>query len=65
SLGCAHPMGPLRLADMIGLDTLRAVADGLYAEFQETQYAPPPMLAQMVENGQLGRKSGRGFYVYH
>ena len=62
--GCAHPMGPLRLCDLIGLDTTMAVADSLYAEFKEQLYAPPPLLSRMVEAGLLGRKSGRGFYVY-
>jgi 3-hydroxybutyryl-CoA dehydrogenase len=63
--GCAHPMGPLRLADLIGLDTTMAVADSLYAEFKEPLYAPPPLLSRMVEAGLLGRKAGRGFYDYH
>ena len=62
--GCAHPMGPLHLADLIGLDTTMAVAESLYAEFKEQLYAPPPLLSRMVEAGLLGRKSGRGFYVY-
>ncbi|MFC5947799.1 3-hydroxybutyryl-CoA dehydrogenase [Pseudonocardia lutea] len=62
--GCAHPQGPLRLADLIGLDTTEAIADSLYAEFKEPLYAPPPLLARMVEAGLLGRKSGRGFYTY-
>jgi 3-hydroxybutyryl-CoA dehydrogenase len=62
--GCAHPMGPLRLTDLIGLDTTMAVAESLYAEFKEQLYAPPPLLSRMVEAGLLGRKSGRGFYVY-
>jgi 3-hydroxybutyryl-CoA dehydrogenase len=62
--GCAHPMGPLRLADLIGLDTTMAVAESLYAEFKEQLYAPPPLLSRMVEAGLLGRKTGRGFYVY-
>jgi 3-hydroxybutyryl-CoA dehydrogenase len=62
--GCAHPMGPLKLADLIGLDTTMAVADSLYQEFREQLYAPPPLLARMVEAGLLGRKSGRGFYSY-
>jgi 3-hydroxybutyryl-CoA dehydrogenase len=62
--GCAHPMGPLRLADLIGLDTTMAVADSLYAEFKEQLYAPPPLLSRMVEAGLLGRKTGRGFYLY-
>ena len=62
--GCAHPMGPLHLADLIGLDTTMAVAESLYAEFKEQLYAPPPLLCRMVEAGLLGRKTGRGFYVY-
>ncbi|MEK0098249.1 3-hydroxybutyryl-CoA dehydrogenase [Streptomyces sp. A475] len=63
-LGCAHPMGPLRLLDLIGLDTAQAVADSLYEEFKEPLYAAPPLLQRMVAAGHLGRKSGRGFYVY-
>ena len=62
--GCNHPMGPLRLTDLIGLDTTMAVADSLYAEFKEPLYASPPLLSRMVEAGLLGRKSGRGFYDY-
>jgi 3-hydroxybutyryl-CoA dehydrogenase len=62
--GCAHPMGPLHLADLIGLDTTMAVANSLYEEFKEPLYASPPLLARMVEAGLLGRKSGRGFYNY-
>jgi len=62
--GCNHPMGPLHLADLIGLDTTQAVAASLYEEFKEPLYAPPPMLSRMVEAGLLGRKSGRGFYDY-
>ncbi len=62
--GCAHPMGPLALADLIGLDTTVAVANSLYEEFKEPLYAPPPLLARMVDAGLLGRKSGRGFYDY-
>jgi 3-hydroxybutyryl-CoA dehydrogenase len=62
--GCNHPMGPLSLADLIGLDTTLAVALSLYDEFKEPLYAPPPMLSRMVEAGLLGRKSGRGFYDY-
>jgi 3-hydroxybutyryl-CoA dehydrogenase len=62
--GCAHPMGPLALGDLIGLDTTVAVANSLYEEFKEPLFAPPPMLARMVEAGLLGRKSGRGFYKY-
>lgn len=63
-LGCAHPMGPLRLLDLIGLDTAQAVAESLYEEFKEPLYAAPPLLQRMVAAGHLGRKSGRGFYVY-
>jgi 3-hydroxybutyryl-CoA dehydrogenase len=62
--GCAHPMGPLRLADLIGLDTVAAIGESMYSEFKEALYAPPPMLLRMVEAGALGRKSGRGFYEY-
>ena len=62
--GCNHPMGPLHLADLIGLDTTQAVAQSLYEEFKEPLYAPPPMLSRMVEAGLLGRKTGRGFYDY-
>ncbi|MFG2554719.1 3-hydroxybutyryl-CoA dehydrogenase [Streptomyces sp. NPDC048581] len=63
-LGCAHPMGPLKLADLIGLDTVASIAESLYDEFKEPLYAPPPLLQRMVEAGLLGRKSGRGFHVY-
>jgi 3-hydroxybutyryl-CoA dehydrogenase len=62
--GCAHPMGPLALADLIGLDTTHAVAESMYAEFKEPLYAAPPLLLRMVEAGLLGRKSGRGFFDY-
>lgn len=62
--GCAHPMGPLALTDLIGLDTTMAVAESMYAEFKEPLYAPPPLLSRMVEAGLLGRKTGRGFYGY-
>lgn len=62
--GCAHPMGPLALADLIGLDTVKGVADTLYAEHREQLYAPPPMLLRLVSAGLLGRKTGRGFYRY-
>ncbi|QLE75299.1 3-hydroxybutyryl-CoA dehydrogenase [Streptomyces rectiverticillatus] len=63
-LGCAHPMGPLKLADLIGLDTVASIAESLYEEFKEPLYAPPPLLQRMVQAGLLGRKSGRGFHVY-
>ncbi|HKN96173.1 MAG TPA: 3-hydroxybutyryl-CoA dehydrogenase [Pseudonocardiaceae bacterium] len=63
-LGCAHPMGPLRLTDLIGLDTTKAVAESMYAEFKEPLYSAPPLLLRMVDAGLLGKKSGRGFYDY-
>jgi len=63
-LGAAHPQGPLALADLIGLDTTKSVADSLYEEFKEPLYAAPPLLQRMVDAGLLGRKSGRGFYTY-
>ncbi len=63
--GCAHPMGPLALIDLIGLDTTMAVAQSLYEEFKEPLYAPPPLLSRMCEAGLLGRKTGRGFYSYN
>ncbi|MGY1809317.1 3-hydroxybutyryl-CoA dehydrogenase [Blastococcus sp. SYSU D00669] len=62
--GCAHPQGPLALADLIGLDTTAAVAQSMYEEFKEPLYAPPPLLLRMVDAGLLGRKSGRGFFPY-
>jgi 3-hydroxybutyryl-CoA dehydrogenase len=62
--GCAHPMGPLHLTDLIGLDTTMAVAESLYEEFKEPLYAPPPLLSRMVDAGLLGRKARRGFYDY-
>lgn len=61
-LGCAHPMGPLALADLVGLDTVKAIADSMYSEFKEPLYAPPPLLLRMVEAGRLGKKTGHGFY---
>ena len=63
-MGCAHPMGPLKLSDLIGLDTVASVADSMYAEFKEPLYAAPPLLQRMVDAGRLGRKSGAGFYAY-
>ena len=62
--GAAHPQGPLALADLIGLDTTKAVAESLYEEFKEPLYAAPPLLSRMVDAGLLGRKTGRGFYSY-
>jgi len=64
SLGCNHPMGPLTLADFIGLDTVYYIADLMYDEFKDPKYAAPTMLKQMIAAGYLGRKSGRGFYDY-
>jgi 3-hydroxybutyryl-CoA dehydrogenase len=63
-LGCGHPMGPLTLCDLIGLDVLYSVCDSLYEEFKRDEYAPPPLLKRMVVSGHLGRKAGRGFYEY-
>jgi 3-hydroxybutyryl-CoA dehydrogenase len=63
-LGCAHPMGPLRLTDLIGLDTTKAVAESMYAEFKEPLFSAPPLLLRMVDAGLLGKKTGRGFYDY-
>ncbi|MFG1925521.1 3-hydroxybutyryl-CoA dehydrogenase [Cryptosporangium sp. NPDC048952] len=63
-LGANHPMGPLRLIDLIGLDTTKSVAESMYEEFKEPLYSPPPLLLRMVDAGLLGKKSGRGFYQY-
>jgi 3-hydroxybutyryl-CoA dehydrogenase len=63
-VGCAHPMGPLALADLIGLDTTLAVAESLYEEFKESHLAPPPLLSRMTQAGLMGRKSGQGFFSY-
>jgi 3-hydroxybutyryl-CoA dehydrogenase len=62
-LGCAHPMGPLELADLIGLDTVMAIAESMYEEYREPLYAPP-LLRRMIEAGLYGRKTGRGFHGY-
>jgi 3-hydroxybutyryl-CoA dehydrogenase len=62
--GLSHPMGPLRLSDLIGLDTMKLIADSMYDEYKDANYAPPPLLLRMVEAGQLGKKSGQGFYTY-
>ncbi|MGZ5296905.1 MAG: 3-hydroxybutyryl-CoA dehydrogenase, partial [Actinomycetota bacterium] len=61
-LGLAHPLGPLALMDLIGLDTMLSVGEVLHAEFRDERYAPPPLLRRMVAAGRLGRKSGGGFY---
>ncbi|HEY1329178.1 MAG TPA: 3-hydroxybutyryl-CoA dehydrogenase [Casimicrobiaceae bacterium] len=63
-LGCNHPIGPLALADLIGLDVLLAVMNVFYADFNDPKYRPAPLLKEMVAAGYLGRKSGRGFYTY-
>lgn len=63
-LGCAHPMGPLKLSDLIGLDTIAAIGDSLWNEYKEPLYASPPLLQRMVAAGRLGRKTGHGFYDY-
>ena len=62
--GLSHPMGPLRLSDLIGLDTLKLIADKMFDEFKEPLYGPPPLLQRMVEAGRIGKKSGQGFYTY-
>lgn len=62
--GCAHPMGPLALADLIGLDTVQGVAETLYREHREPLFAPPPLLQRLVAANLLGRKTGRGLYRY-
>jgi 3-hydroxybutyryl-CoA dehydrogenase len=62
--GLSHPMGPLRLSDLIGLDTMKLIADSIFEELKDPHYAPPPLLLRMVEAGQLGKKSGKGFYAY-
>jgi 3-hydroxybutyryl-CoA dehydrogenase len=63
-LGLSHPMGPLALADLIGLDTVVHIAEVLHAAYGEERYAPHPLLVRMVADGKLGRKSGSGFYDY-
>jgi 3-hydroxybutyryl-CoA dehydrogenase len=63
-LGCGHPMGPLTLLDFVGLDTTYYIANIMFEEFKQPQYAAPPLLKRMVLAGYLGRKSGRGFYDY-
>jgi 3-hydroxybutyryl-CoA dehydrogenase len=63
-LGCNHPMGPLTLADFVGLDTTYYIANIMFEDFKEKRFAPPPLLKRMVQAGLYGRKSGRGFYDY-
>jgi 3-hydroxybutyryl-CoA dehydrogenase len=63
--GCGFPMGPFALLDLVGLDTSVAILDALYDEFRDPNYATVPLLRRLVTSGQLGRKTGRGFYDYH
>ena len=62
--GASHPMGPLTLADFVGLDTLASIADVMHEAYGEERFAPPPTLSKLVDAGHYGRKSGRGFYDY-
>ena len=64
TLGCGHPMGPFALLDFVGLDTTYYIAQIMHDEFHDPCYSPPPLLKRMVIAGRLGRKSGRGFYIY-
>lgn len=63
-LGCNHPIGPLALADLVGLDTMLSVMEVFYKGFNDPKYRPAPLLKEMVDAGHLGRKSGQGFYIY-
>ena len=63
-LGLGHPMGPLALADLVGMDTSLFIADAIYEELRDPLYAPPVILKKMVTAGWLGRKAGKGFYEY-
>lgn len=63
-LGLAHPMGPLALADLVGLDTVKSIAESMYSEFGEPLFSPPALLLRMVESGRVGKKTGAGFYRY-
>jgi 3-hydroxybutyryl-CoA dehydrogenase len=63
-LGCNHPMGPLTLLDLIGLDTIHFIGNSMYEDFKDARFSSPPLLKKMVTAGQLGRKTGKGFYDY-
>jgi 3-hydroxybutyryl-CoA dehydrogenase len=63
-LGCAHPMGPFELLDYVGLDTVYAISEIMFAEYRETRFAPPALLKRLVLAGRFGRKTGKGFYEY-
>ena len=63
-LGCGHPMGPFELMDIVGLDVTLAIVERLHSEFREPSFAPADLLRNMVDTGFLGKKAGRGFYVY-
>ena len=63
-LGLGYPMGPLKLADLVGLDVALFASEAIYANIREAAFAPPPLLRRMVHAGRLGRKAGRGFYAY-
>jgi len=63
-LGLGHPLGPLELSDLIGLDTVLSIAEILHRDFGDSKYRPPPLLRNLVQAGLLGRKTGQGFYVY-
>ena len=64
TLGAGHPLGPLRLLDLVGLDIAEAIGDALYADSGEAAHRPPGRLVEMVGDGRLGRKAGAGFYDY-
>jgi 3-hydroxybutyryl-CoA dehydrogenase len=63
-LGCAHPMGPLTLLDLVGIDTTLFIADAMFEDFKDAKFAAPPLMRKMVVAGRWGRKTGKGFYEY-